>query len=123
MTTPFPEIAQVQPVSLDRGAARSEELGQPIAAIRRLVCLRYGLTRAEIEGQRRLVRLARPRHVAFWLALRVTGASASMVGRVFGGRDHTTVLHGARRVDERRRRDGPLREWTDRIVTQLDGEQ
>ena len=120
--TPFPQIDAVEAVPLSRAAARLDELDRPISAVRRFVCLRYGITRAEIEGNRRLRRLATPRHIAFWLALRVTGASASQIGRAFGGRDHTTVLHGYRNVEEWRRRDAGLRTWTDQIVAQLDGE-
>lgn len=115
MTTPFPEIAAIEPVPLYRALARLDELERPIAAVRRLVCLRYGVTRAEIVGRRRLSRLVRPRQVAFWLALKVTGASSSEIGRAFG-RDHTTVLHGASCVEERRRRDPALKAWLDEAV-------
>ena len=121
MTTPFPEIAAVEAVPLGRVLARLDELARPIAAIRRLVCLRYGVTRAEIVGRRRLSRLAVPRHVAFWLALKVTGASSSEIGRAFG-RDHTTVLHGFGNVEAWRQRDQELRAWTDQVVATMDGE-
>ena len=121
MTTPFPEISMTESVPLDPVSVRAEELNRPISTIRRLVCLQYGITKAEFMGNRRLKRLAIPRHVAFWLALKVTGASSAQIGRAFK-RDHTTVLYGCRNAEAWRQRDVALRAWTDQVVATFDGE-
>ncbi|MDG1341034.1 MAG: helix-turn-helix domain-containing protein, partial [Paracoccaceae bacterium] len=43
---------------------------------------------------------ARPRQIAMWLCKQMTSRSLPEIGRRFGGRDHTTVMHGVKRVEE-----------------------
>lgn len=72
-----------------------------VADIQRLVAASYGLTVAELKGASQQHRIAHPRQLAMWLARRHTGRSAAEIGRLFGDRDHTTVLHAFRAVDAR----------------------
>lgn len=58
-----------------------------------------GLSLEEIKSNRRSLRVCQPRQVFFWLARQFTSLSYPQIGRVGGGKDHTTVLHAARRVD------------------------
>lgn len=65
---------------------------------------RYDVTQEEVISEGRSARIYRVRAVGMWLARRLTGQSMPMIGRAFGDRDHTTVLHSLRRVEEGRQR-------------------
>jgi hypothetical protein len=67
------------------------------ARISDVVAKRYGLTRAEIRGDSRRAIYIKPRHIAMYLCVRVAGMSFPHTGRMFN-RDHTTVLHGVKRI-------------------------
>ena len=58
---------------------------------------------------------ALPRQIAMYIARQLTGASLQEIGREFGGRHHTTVLHAINRIEAMRRSDGGL----DRTITRL----
>ncbi len=51
-------------------------------------------------GPKRVRSYARPRQIAMWLCKQMTSRSLPEIGRRFGGRDHTTVMHGVKRVEE-----------------------
>lgn len=70
-----------------------------IMEIQKIVASVYGLTLHEIMSARRMVSVVRPRQEAMWLAKRFTRHSLPEIGRQFGGRDHTTVLHAVRKIE------------------------
>ena len=61
------------------------------------VCVKYGLTRSEVRSQRRTKNLIPARQEFCYRAVMETPASMPQIGKFLGGRDHTTVLHAARR--------------------------
>lgn len=62
----------------------------------------YGLTYADLIGPSRLKRIVRPRHHAYWAVRQLCPhLSYPEIGRRFGGRDHTTILHGVRAHEQR----------------------
>src|SRR5262249_49412195 len=63
------------------------------ARIRELVCERFGATTDELTGDRRSQNIVYPRQVAMYLARELTDSSLPKIGKEFGGRDHTTVIH------------------------------
>jgi len=67
--------------------------------IQKLVSDHYNMKQADLIGERRARAVARPRQVAMWLAKSLTTRSYPDIGRRFGGRDHTTVLHAVRRIE------------------------
>lgn len=71
-----------------------------IEEIQRATAEQFGLTIHDMKSQRRSIYIARPRQVAMYLAAALTSASLAMIGRCFGGRDHSTVIHALRRVEE-----------------------
>jgi hypothetical protein len=71
----------------------------------RLVCKYYNISRTDILSARRSQGIVRPRQVAFYLCKELTGRSMPEIGRKFGDKDHTTVLHGIRKVGELMARD------------------
>jgi hypothetical protein len=66
--------------------------------IKRVVCARYEIERADLIGHRRFNKFVRPRQIAMYLAKRLTFCSLPEIGRRFGGKDHTTVLHSHRKI-------------------------
>ncbi|MFZ1154457.1 MAG: helix-turn-helix domain-containing protein, partial [Solirubrobacteraceae bacterium] len=72
-----------------------------IAEIKAAACEQFGISSEELVSAGRTARLAWPRQVAMYLARELTQESLPAIGREFGGRDHTTVLHAWRRTEER----------------------
>lgn len=70
-----------------------------LSAIQAAVCEHFRVTRLDLLSRRRGRDVARPRQVGMWLARHATPASLPEIGRAFGGRDHTTVLHAVRLID------------------------
>ena len=65
--------------------------------------------------------MARPRQVAMYLAKQLTTRSLPEIGRKFGGRDHTTVMHAVRKVEELKTNDEILEEDIQRLRRSLEG--
>jgi hypothetical protein len=72
-----------------------------VLKIRNAVCQYFSILPNEVESSRRQGALVYPRQIAFWLARMHTPFSYPQIGRRFGNRDHTTIMHGCRRIDAR----------------------
>ena len=81
-----------------------------IENIQKTVCEYYKLRMAELLSHRRPRSIARPRQMAMSLCKELTQHSLPEIGDAFGGRDHTTVLHACRKINELCETDGRLRE-------------
>jgi chromosomal replication initiator protein len=81
-----------------------------IEDIQKLVASHYSVTRADILSSRRTATVVKPRQVAMYLAKALTLRSLPEIGRRFGGRDHTTVLHAVRKIEGLSASDSTLRE-------------
>ncbi|TVR98768.1 MAG: chromosomal replication initiator protein DnaA [Rhodospirillales bacterium] len=71
-----------------------------IEEIQKQVASHYNLRVSDMHSARRARSVARPRQVAMYLAKQLTSRSLPEIGRKFGGRDHTTVMHAVRKVEE-----------------------
>ena len=81
----------------------------------------YGMKQADLLSERRNRAIARPRQAAMWLAKQLTTRSLPDIGRRFGGRDHTTVLHAVRRIEALRADDPVLSQDLETITRKLRG--
>ncbi|MEL7114537.1 MAG: chromosomal replication initiator protein DnaA [Pseudomonadota bacterium] len=81
-----------------------------IEEIQRKVSEHYNIRLSDLIGPRRVRTIARPRQMAMYLAKHLTARSLPEIGRRFGGRDHTTVMHGVRKIDELRGTDSQIAE-------------
>jgi len=81
----------------------------------------FGLKQADLISERRNRSIARPRQCAMWLAKQLTTRSLPDIGRRFGGRDHTTVLHAIRRIDQLRQEDPQLARDLEALTRKLRG--
>jgi len=81
--------------------------------IQKLVASHYNISRADILSSRRTANVVRPRQIAMYLSKVLTLRSLPEIGRRFGGRDHTTVLHAVRKIEELAAKDKGLAEVID----------
>ncbi|MEE9426677.1 MAG: chromosomal replication initiator protein DnaA [Paracoccaceae bacterium] len=81
-----------------------------VEEIQRRVSEHYNIRLSDIVGPRRVRVIARPRQVAMYLAKQLTTRSLPEIGRRFGGRDHTTIIHGVRRIEELKGHDNQIAE-------------
>ncbi|WP_297691550.1 chromosomal replication initiator protein DnaA [Phenylobacterium sp.] len=89
--------------------------------IQKLVAEHYSLKQADLISERRARAVARPRQVAMWIAKQVTTRSLPDIGRRFGGRDHTTVLHAVRRIESLKSEDAGIARDLDVLLRKLRG--
>lgn len=75
-----------------------EPVPKKIAEIMRVVCAQYGVTQADMVSSDRRPGVVKARHVAMYLARALTVFSLPNIGRRFGGRDHTTVMHAVQKI-------------------------
>lgn len=71
----------------------------PIKKIKRAVSVYYGISILEIDSSRRAASIVLPRQVIMYLAKKLTPFSYPQIGRQLGGRDHSTVISGVRRIE------------------------
>jgi chromosomal replication initiator protein len=86
-----------------------------IEAIQRAVAESFGMRVAELKQKNNSRQIVVPRQIAMYLAKQLTEASLPEIGRQFGGKHHTTVMHSINKIDEQRRNDKDL----NRTVTKL----
>lgn len=79
----------------------------------------FGIGVLDLVSERRMISLARPRQVAYWLARMATPKSLPEIGRQIGRRDHATIIHGIRVVEKLRETEPEFRQVTDRLLGQL----
>ncbi|MEM8578120.1 MAG: chromosomal replication initiator protein DnaA [Pseudomonadota bacterium] len=89
---------------------RASERKITVEEIQRKVSEHYNIRLSDMIGPKRLRSYARPRQVAMYLCKHMTSRSLPEIGRRFGGRDHTTVIHGVRRIEELKQQDGQIAE-------------
>ncbi|MDP3634241.1 chromosomal replication initiator protein DnaA [Phenylobacterium sp.] len=87
--------------------------------IQKAVAEHYGLKQADMISERRARAVARPRQAAMWIAKQITTRSLPDIGRRFGGRDHTTVLHAVRRIEALKADDPVLARDLDTLLRKL----
>jgi chromosomal replication initiator protein len=90
-----------------------------IENIQKTVAEYYKLRLTELLSRRRTRNIARPRQMAMALSKELTEHSLPSIGEAFAGRDHTTVLHACRKIDELCETDGRVREDKARLLRAL----
>jgi chromosomal replication initiator protein len=114
-------------LSLDEAQAilrphlRGGEKRVTVDDIQKATAEHFGLKQADLISERRNRAIARPRQAAMWLAKQMTTRSLPDIGRRFGGRDHTTVLHAVRRIEELKAADPQLTRDLETLTRKLRG--
>jgi chromosomal replication initiator protein len=114
------------PVTMEMAEREMRDLIRPqepkrvkIEDIQRVVARQYNVSRADLLSSRRTANVVRPRQVAMYLAKTLTLRSLPEIGRRFGGRDHTTVLHAVRKIENLVGNDTSLAEEIEVLKRQL----
>ncbi|WCQ99211.1 chromosomal replication initiator protein DnaA [Paracoccus aestuarii] len=89
--------------------------------IQRKVAEHYNIRLADMMGPKRARNVARPRQIAMYLSKQLTSRSLPEIGRRFGGRDHTTIMHGVRKIEELLAEDSSLVEDVAVLKRMLEG--
>ena len=89
--------------------------------IQKTVAEHFTLKQADLLSERRTRSVARPRQIAMWLCKQHTTRSYPDIGRRFGGRDHTTVLHGVRKIEELIAQDDQIARDVEALTRKLRG--
>ncbi|WP_420861711.1 chromosomal replication initiator protein DnaA [Algirhabdus cladophorae] len=92
-----------------------------VEEIQRKVSEHYAIRLSDMIGPKRLRTFARPRQVAMYLAKQLTRRSLPEIGRCFGGRDHTTVMHGVRRIEDLMHKDAQIADDLELLRRSLEG--
>ncbi len=114
------------PVTLEMAEREVRDLIRPqeprrvkIEDIQRVVARQYNVSRSDLLSSRRTANVVRPRQVAMYLAKTLTLRSLPEIGRRFGGRDHTTVLHAVRKIEALVSKDVALSDEVELLKRQL----
>jgi chromosomal replication initiator protein len=114
------------PVTLEMAEREVRDLVRPqepkrikIEDIQRVVARQYNVSRSDLLSSRRTANVVRPRQVAMYLAKTLTLRSLPEIGRRFGGRDHTTVLHAVRKIEALVAKDTALSDEVELLKRQL----
>lgn len=100
---------------------RANDRRVTIEEIQKQVASHFNIRMADMHSARRARSVARPRQVAMYLAKQLTSRSLPEIGRKFGGRDHTTVMHAVRKVEELREHDVTFAEDVELLKRMLEG--
>jgi chromosomal replication initiator protein len=104
-----------------RDLLRANDRRITIEEIQKRVAEHFNIRMSEMHSARRARAVARPRQVAMYLAKQLTSRSLPEIGRKFGGRDHTTVMHAVRKIDELCEGDQSLSEDIELLKRMLEG--
>lgn len=102
-----------------RDILRANDRRVSLDDIQKKVCEHFNLKLSDMHSPRRLRTVARPRQIAMYLCKTMTSASLPEIGRKFGGRDHTTVIHAVKRVEDLLLTDKSLEEDIDLLKRML----
>jgi chromosomal replication initiator protein len=92
-----------------------------IEEIQKQVAMHFNIRVSDMHSARRARSVARPRQVAMYLAKQLTSRSLPEIGRKFGNRDHTTVMHAVRKIEELKATDGVINEDVELLKKLLQG--
>lgn len=102
-------------------AVRANARRITVDEIQKLCAAHYKIDAAEMRSKRRARAVARPRQVAMYLAKKMTPRSLPEIGRIFGGRDHSTVIHAVRTIEELRQTNPDIDADIRALQRQLEG--
>ena len=100
---------------------RANDRRVTIEEIQKRVAEHFNVRLSEMHSARRSRSIARPRQIAMYLSKQLTARSLPEIGRKFGGRDHTTVMHAVKKVDELKQQDISFAEDVELLRRMLEG--
>nr|MBC8413811.1 chromosomal replication initiator protein DnaA [bacterium] len=89
--------------------------------IQKVVCEYYGLKVQDIKAKKRTRDIAFPRQVAMYLGKALTDSSLSDIGKHFGGKDHSTVIHACKLIEAKRKSDEDFDSKIEHLTKKIQG--
>lgn len=100
---PEPEIEKPKPRRVFFQKPENEPTDLPamptLQDIKRATCLHFGIDMVDLLSRRRTSKVCYPRHIGYFLAKKLTTRSFPEIGKHFGDKDHTTILHGYNKIE------------------------
>ncbi len=90
-----------------------------LEAIKREVAAEFGIKVSDLKSRKRIQSIVLPRQMAMYIARKTTDLSLPFIGREFGGKDHTTVLHSVKRIEKAVAVDKKLRAMAEAVIARL----
>lgn len=90
-----------------------------IESIQKTVCEYYGLKPQDIKAKKRSRDIAFPRQVAMYISKALTDSSLSDIGKHFGGKDHSTVIHACRQIETKRKKDEDFNKKLEYLIKKI----
>ena len=116
------------PISLDFARAAlanriNEQSARKVSPelIIEVVAQQYSLSPEDVTGKKRSREIAMPRQIAMYICREMTSLSTTSIGRAFGDRDHTTVMHGCDKIAELIRNDFAFKKRVEEIMGLVKG--
>ena len=91
-----------------------------VGIIQKIVCEELNVSLTDLLSQRRNQGIVRPRMIAQWLSRQCTTRSMPNIGRMFGGRDHTTIMHAVHKIERMRTEDPDLASLLARLKNRVE---
>jgi chromosomal replication initiator protein len=96
-----------------------EQKALTVEYIQKTVCEYFGLKVQDIKAKKRTRDIAFPRQVAMYLSKQLTENSLNEIGKNFGGKDHSTVIHACKLIEERRQKDEEFEKKIDYLIKKI----
>jgi chromosomal replication initiator protein len=96
-----------------------EEKALTVEYVQKIVCEYFGLRVQDIKAKKRTRDIAFPRQVAMYLSKFLTDSSLSEIGKGFGGKDHSTVIHACKLIDARMKEDEDFEKKIEYLIKKI----
>jgi chromosomal replication initiator protein len=93
-----------------------------VTYIQQIVAEHYNLTQDDLNGRKRTKNVVYPRQIAMYLSYKILSVSLPKLGELFGGRDHSTVIHSCGKIANERENDASLRGVVNGLERKIMGE-
>lgn len=113
------ELARLRLILVDNQSLEVESLYPTMGRIKAIVALHFGISVEDINSARRSYNICRPRQIAMYLAKTLTPRSFPQIANELGGRDHTTVIHGCRKIERLMKEDPDLHEEIEKLSREI----
>lgn len=125
--TAFAAFAKTKTITLElvqdalRNFLEQKKKVVTVEEIQRNIASFYNTKVSDIKSKKKNKAFVRPRHTAMFLTRQLTGLSLPEIGRHFGGRDHSTVMHAIQKIENMAKNDPDFQDTLDRLVKELEG--
>lgn len=126
MIIAFSELTRLEKINLDVAKKTTTELFKnqqtkiiKVATIQSEVCKYFNISKTDLLGNKRNRSIVTPRHIAMYLTQELTDYSYPRIGKEFGGKDHTTVMHAVEKIKNMIKKDSQVYQQIEILTNQI----